>query len=105
MNALLRTVAISSALVVPAIVLAQPSNQPVSRDQVRTELRQLEEAGYRPGVADDAQYPNDLQAAKARAASKNGMGENATGVGGTRGGASQSGRPMPSVSEPESAPQ
>ncbi|MDR0243059.1 MAG: DUF4148 domain-containing protein [Burkholderia sp.] len=38
----------------------------VSRAQVRAELVQLEQAGYRPGRANDPHYPDDLQAALTR---------------------------------------
>ena len=94
MNALFRTVAISSALALPALALAQETNGPVTRDQVRNDLRQVEAAGYNP-AGEDAQYPNDIQAAQARAQGMSGQ----TGIGGAQNGTSQSGRPMEPTQE------
>ncbi|KWO05279.1 hypothetical protein WM26_34805 [Burkholderia cepacia] len=58
--ALLVTVSASAA--VPAFA----DEAVVSRAQVRAELVQLEQAGYRPGRANDPHYPVDLQAALTR---------------------------------------
>lgn len=99
MNALFRTVVISSALALPALALAQQTNGPVTRDQVRNDLRQVEAAGYSPAAGEDAQYPTDIQAAQARVQA-NGMGGAQTGIGGATGGTSQSGRPMEPSQEP-----
>jgi hypothetical protein len=96
MNGLFRTVVISSALALPALALAQQTNGPVTRDQVQNDLRQLEAAGYSPAAGENAQYPNDIQAAEARA-----QGNAQTGIGGATSGTSQSGRSMEPA--PESA--
>ena len=95
MNALFRTVVISSVLALPAFALAQQTNGPVTRDQVRNDLRQVEAAGYSPAAGEDAQYPTDIQAAQARV-----QGSAQTGLGGTTSGTSQSGRPIEPVQEP-----
>ncbi|WP_144147250.1 DUF4148 domain-containing protein [Paraburkholderia sp. BCC1884] len=55
-----------------AVTLATPlassaqSNDPVSRSEVKAELRQIEHAGYNPARAEDASYPADIEAAEAR---------------------------------------
>jgi len=46
------------------------SNGPVTREQVNTELIQLENAGYNPHAKDNS-YPATLQAAEARVAKQN----------------------------------
>ncbi|WP_174979923.1 DUF4148 domain-containing protein [Burkholderia lata] len=55
-------VAVSASAAAPAFADATV----VSRAQVRAELVQLEQAGYRPGRANDPHYPDDLQAALTR---------------------------------------
>ncbi|CAN7347673.1 DUF4148 domain-containing protein [Caballeronia sp. 15711] len=64
-------------LAAPAISFAQTTDQPVTRAQVRADLIQLENAGWRPN-SQDAYYPSDIQAAEARVHS----GDAATGYGG-----------------------
>src|SRR5690242_20634739 len=98
MNALFRTVVISSALALPGFALAQQTNGPVTRDQVRNDLRQIEAAGYSPAAGEDAQYPTDIQAAQARVQGSGMSGQ--TGMGGATSGTSQSGRPMEPMQEP-----
>ncbi|WP_322032732.1 DUF4148 domain-containing protein [Paraburkholderia sp. J76] len=72
----------------PALAFGQ-SNVTVTPEQVRAELVQLEQAGYRPGDGDNTRYPADIQAAEARAAAQNGSAS----YGGMTGGASASGAP------------
>ncbi|WP_446902859.1 DUF4148 domain-containing protein [Burkholderia sp. YIM B11467] len=55
-------VAVSASAAAPAFA----NESTVSRAQVRAELVQLEQAGYRPGRANDPHYPDDLQAALTR---------------------------------------
>ncbi|ALX13344.1 hypothetical protein P350_10235 [Burkholderia cepacia JBK9] len=55
-------VAVSASAAAPAFA----GQAVVSRAQVRAELVQLEQAGYRPGRANDPHYPDDLQAALTR---------------------------------------
>jgi hypothetical protein len=65
-------------LAAPAMSFAQTTDQPVTRAQVRADLIQLENAGWRPN-SQEAFYPNDIQAAEARVHS----GDAATGYGGS----------------------
>ncbi|WNC92523.1 DUF4148 domain-containing protein [Paraburkholderia sp. FT54] len=54
----------AAALSAPVLSFAQ-SNAPVTRAEVVSELAQVEQAGYNPARAEDAQYPADIQAADA----------------------------------------
>ncbi|RQS14708.1 DUF4148 domain-containing protein [Burkholderia sp. Bp9002] len=54
----------ASVLATPLASFAQ-SEQGLTRDQVKAELVQLEQNGYKP-QASDSQYPNDIQAAEQR---------------------------------------
>ena len=58
---------IAAALVLasPLSSFAQSTDQPVTRAQVKAELVQLENAGYRPSM-NDPYYPAKIQAAEAR---------------------------------------
>lgn len=58
---------IAALVVAPAVSFAQSSQQ-VSREQVRTELAQLEKAGYDPH--DWVHYPENIQAAQAKVAAQ-----------------------------------
>ena len=77
MKALICTT-LALVLAAPAVSFAQTSDQPVTRAQVRADLIQLENAGWRPD-SQEAFYPNDIQAAEARVHS----GDTTTGYGGT----------------------
>jgi hypothetical protein len=58
------------------------SSQQVSRAQVRTELAQLEKAGYDPH--DWVHYPENIQAAQAKVAAQNATAQGvSSGYGGT----------------------
>ncbi|MDB5833760.1 MAG: hypothetical protein JWR14_3590 [Caballeronia sp.] len=84
-------------LAAPAISFAQTTDQPVTRAQVRADLIQVENAGWRPN-SQDAFYPADIQAAEARVHS----GNTTTGYGGaTENGTSMS---QPSTSGAVVAP-
>ena len=90
MKSLIQAVVIAAVLAAPVASFAQ-SNQPVARAQVRTELVQLEKAGYQPGHA-DPHYPADIQAAQTRVDAQNGTAQPAaSGFGGVVSGAAQSG--------------
>jgi hypothetical protein len=54
------------ALLTPLVSMAQSAQ--ITRAQVQSELVKLEKAGYNPARANDANYPDDLQAAEARIA-------------------------------------
>ena len=77
MKALICTT-LALVLAAPAVSFAQTSDQPVTRAQVRADLIQLENAGWRPD-SQEAFYPNDIQAAETRVHS----GDTTTGYGGT----------------------
>jgi hypothetical protein len=85
----LAIIAVAGALASPALAFAQDNSQPVTRAQVRSELIQLESAGYDPALSDDPHYPAGIQAAEAKVAAENGAA--ATAVGGVPAGTSASG--------------
>ena len=97
MKSLFQAVVVAAALTAPIAVFAQ-SNQPVSRAQVRAELVQLEQTGWRPAAGADPQYPADIQAAEAKVAAANGA-AGTTGVGGVAAGSSETGRPAVSKAD------
>lgn len=71
MKSLIKAVAIAAVLAAPVASFAQASQQPVTRAQVREDLIRLEQAGYNPGTAADANYPADIQAAEQRVQDQN----------------------------------
>lgn len=83
MNAFIKTVAVAAALVAPVVTFAQ-SSQPVTRAQVQADLARVVAAGYNPH--DWMHYPDNIQAAEARAAG------DSSGYGSTAGGATESGQ-------------
>ncbi|ASL48174.1 hypothetical protein bAD24_III12315 [Burkholderia sp. AD24] len=95
MKSLLKAVVIVASLAASATVFAQSTTR-ITREQVRAELVQLEQAGYHVGDGDQAHYPDAIQAAEARVAAQN---SNASGYGGNVAGASQSGRPAVSKAD------
>jgi hypothetical protein len=92
MKSLIQAVAIAAILAGPAAAFAQAADttqQPLTRAEVRSQLVQLEKAGYNPSRAGrDPYYPEDIQAAEARVAAQNGS---TSGVGGAVSGSSGSG--------------
>lgn len=90
MKSLIKAVALVVVLAAPVAAFAQSDQQPLTRAQVKAQLKQLEDAGYNPAVATDATYPADIQAAEARVAA-----QNATGYGSPAGGTSQTGTNAP----------
>lgn len=87
MKATIKACAIAAALAVPAITFGQATNGPLTRAQVRTQLIQIERAGYNPARAEDPSYPSDVQAAEARIRAPGAAGGAETGLGGTSSGA------------------
>lgn len=81
MKSAVRLLVIAAAFAAPVASFAQSAQAPVTRAEVTAQLQQLEQAGYKPSRS---QYPDDIQAAKARIAQSSGIGSD-TGV------ASQSG--------------
>lgn len=63
-NKIVSAVILASALASPVLAYAQ-NNDPVTRAQVKSELAQLQRAGYSQG-GDQANYPEALQAAQKR---------------------------------------
>lgn len=89
MKSLIQSIVIAAALTAPLAVFAQ-SNAPVTRDQVKAELTQFQQAGGLRSKGNDPYYPNDVQTAQARADAQNG---NGTAFGGTHAGTSAAGAP------------
>jgi predicted carbohydrate-binding protein with CBM5 and CBM33 domain len=94
-KSIIPAVALASVLAMPAISSAQ-SNGPVTREQVRADLVQLENAGYRVGSG-HASYPDEIQAAEAKVAAEKGAA--ADGYGGSAGGSSAAGRTAMSTAD------
>ncbi|AWV01941.1 DUF4148 domain-containing protein [Burkholderia sp. JP2-270] len=84
----------ASVLATPIASFAQ-SDQGLTRDQVKAELVQLEQNGYKP-LASDSQYPSDIQAAEQRIQPNQPMLAQAdtSGYGAVATGAGQAGRRM-----------
>ncbi|KAB0686109.1 DUF4148 domain-containing protein [Burkholderia territorii] len=71
MESLLKAFAIGAMLVVPVVSFAQSQPSTMTRAEVRKELVQIQKAGYKPSMARNTQYPENLQAAQARVAAMN----------------------------------
>ncbi|KQR77247.1 hypothetical protein ASG35_12135 [Burkholderia sp. Leaf177] len=70
----LSSIIVAAALAIPAVSsFAQSSQAPVTRAQVKSELVQLENAGYNPGTGDHTTYPAQIQAAEAKVSAQNGQ--------------------------------
>ncbi|WP_126283115.1 DUF4148 domain-containing protein [Burkholderia stagnalis] len=91
MKSIVYTVVAASALSASFGAFAQSS---VTREQVRNELVQLENAGYKPGVS-SPYYPADIQAAQARV-----HGADNSGYGAQPAPAAQGGAPAVKVQNP-----
>ena len=98
MKSLVQAVALTVVLAAPMASFAQ-SGQPLTRAEVRAQLKQIEQAGYNPAVATDATYPADIQAAEARVAA-----QNATGYGSPATSSSQAGSNAPMANPAPQAP-
>lgn len=73
-KSLTQAVAIVTILAAPAAAFAQAadtSQQPMTRAEVKSQLIQLEQAGYNPGSGNEVNYPNDIQAAEQRVQQEN----------------------------------
>jgi Domain of unknown function (DUF4148) len=70
MKRTLLTSLLVSALSIPAVSFAQV-NAPVTRAQVRAELVELQQAGYKSNTSDSA-YPQDVQDAEQRVEARHG---------------------------------
>jgi hypothetical protein len=69
MKSLIYAVLAAAVFAAPIVSFAQ-SNEPVPRAQVRAELVALEQVGYDPSRGEDVHYPDDIQAALARVATR-----------------------------------
>jgi hypothetical protein len=96
MKSFIKGVVIVASLAASATVFAQ-SNTRITREQVRAELVQLEQAGYHVGDGDQAHYPAAIQAAEARVAAQQNNGASA--YGGSVAGSSESGSSHPAVTK------
>ena len=95
MKSLIKTVALAVALAAPLASFAQ-TEQPLTRAEVKAQLKQIEQAGYNPANAVDSNYPADIQAAEARVAAHSAMAQGDTaGYGSTATGSSQTGTATP----------
>ncbi|MGA3247689.1 MAG: DUF4148 domain-containing protein [Paraburkholderia sp.] len=94
MKFLIKAVALAVVIAAPVASFAQ-SNQPLTRAEVRSQLVQLENAGYHPGDGDQNTYPVQIQAAEAKVAAENA----ATDVGGAANGSSEMGHPAVSKAD------
>jgi hypothetical protein len=83
MKRLIQAVALAMAVSGPVVAHAQ-SNQPLTRAQVRAEVKALKQAGFQPS---DWFYPASIQSAEAKIAQQNGAG-----YGSARDASSESGR-------------
>lgn len=70
-KSLIPAVVIASALAAPALALAQDNTQ-VTRSAVKSDLQQMEQAGYKPGE-DRTTYPAKTQAAEQRVQDERGV--------------------------------
>ncbi len=84
----LSTLIVAAALAIPAVSSFAQSSQPLTRAEVKAQLVQLEQAGYRPGDGDRATYPVQIQAAEAKVAAQS----NQQSYGGVADGSAASGR-------------
>lgn len=103
MKSLVYAMVAASALTIPLASFAQStdSNGPKTRDQVRQELIQVEQAGYNPALANDPYYPADIQAAEQRVNAQQGtavaadQADQSSGYGGIAAGSGESGSASP----------
>ncbi|USU19989.1 DUF4148 domain-containing protein [Paraburkholderia fungorum] len=109
MKSLIKAVAIAAILAAPVASFAQSSQQPLTRAEVRSQLIQLEQAGYNPATSNDTNYPSDIQAAESRVQAQNPAVAqtqepvaNTSGYGGTVSGSSQAGGLVQPMSGPKS---
>jgi hypothetical protein len=97
MKKLIPAVVVAAALAIPAISFAQSSQQGLTRAQVRAELVELQQAGYNPAIADNADYPHNLQAAQARVTEERLANAGTSGYGAPAAGTTQAGGAAQSV--------
>lgn len=101
MKTFIFAVATAFLLAAPIASSAQSTNEPLTRAQVRAQLVEIEQAGYKPGT-DKNTYPTEIQAAEARVAThQEAATTNATGYGpAMNGSAESSGQSMQPMASP-----
>ncbi|WP_250535203.1 DUF4148 domain-containing protein [Caballeronia sp. AZ10_KS36] len=104
MKSIVKAVAAAAVLAAPALCFAQTGSA-LDRSQVQQDLRQVEAAGYNPGVSDRTTYPSDVQQAESRVSRQNGaVGGANNAYGGVNNGTSAAGmrelRPMNDANKP-----
>ena len=80
---------LAGTFAMPALSFAQPTAG-LTRAQVYAELVRIEQAGYRPVAGEEANYPQDIQAAEARIAAQDASRLASNAMGGVSDGNSQS---------------
>lgn len=90
MKSIVQAAVIAAALAAPLASHAQES-QALTRAQVRADLVDVEQAGYRPRAGLDVNYPDDVQAAERKVPGRRAAAMNETGFGGDAPGTSQAG--------------
>jgi len=92
MKTLAYAIAAVALLAGPIAASAQSTDAPLTRAEVRTQLIEVEQAGYNPAASSDSSYPQDIQAAEARVAEHQQMAQgSATSYGPAMNGSAQSG--------------
>ncbi|WP_133645384.1 DUF4148 domain-containing protein [Paraburkholderia flava] len=101
MKTFIKAALIATVLAAPVASFAQSADQGLTRAQVRSELIQVEQAGYNPAQSSDAQYPANIQAAEHRVDVQSGIAQaqlpvaDTSGYGSSTNGSSQSGAVQP----------
>ncbi|MFP3243416.1 MAG: DUF4148 domain-containing protein [Paraburkholderia sp.] len=96
MKLLLKILSVVITLTITAVSFSQTA-EPLTREEVRAQLVELENAWYHPNRR-DPHYPADIQAAEARVVQSESTAQpSTTGVGGANDVASESGRGPSSV--------
>jgi hypothetical protein len=91
MKTIAKVLASCVIVVAPVFAFAQSQNAPLTRAQVKAELAELQRAGYSTASGDDANYPNDIQAAEAKVAAQHNADQTNQAYGGMHSGAEASG--------------
>ncbi|PVX61367.1 DUF4148 domain-containing protein [Paraburkholderia unamae] len=94
---IIKRIAAAALLAAPVVVLAQsaaPSDEALTRAQVRQDQIQVEQQGYNPSIGDQASYPRDAQAAEARVGAQQVDQAANGGYGGAMPGSSAAGEPV-----------
>ena len=88
MQSPIRAIIATALIAAPVVVFAQ-SNAPITREQVRAEVIDLQKVGYSPGTASDFAFPGNIQAAEARLAALRAGAQSGTGGAAPAAGGSQ----------------